>query len=215
VEYKPGKRWSIQSGVYYSGMEQTSMNSAYPSGSKNSISADLGAEYLSPKVNVDAKNNSLSMNSPAGVILLNSVPNNLVIGNSIESKDMTSAVIVSDAQFTQSFDYVEIPVYLRYALLDKRFGIELMGGLSSNLLVGNQAFVDTNSEKTLVGKTDDMELMNYSGTLGMGFRYGLGKRVFVNLEPRFKYYLNSLNSNESVSYKPYTVGFFTGLSYQF
>jgi hypothetical protein len=215
VEYKPGKRWSIQSGVYYGGMEQTSGNSRYPTESKNSISADFGSEYLTTKVNVDAKTNRISMNSPTGVIQINTVPTNIVIGNSIESNDMASAVFISEAQFTQNFEYVEIPLYLRYTLLDTKFDIEILGGFSSNVLVGNQAFVETNSGKTLVGKTEDMELINYSGTLGMGFKYGLSKRFFLNLEPRVKYYLNSLNSNESVSYKPYTIGIFTGLSYQF
>jgi len=215
VEYKPGKRWSIQSGIYYGGMEQTSGNSAYQSDSKNSLSADLGSEYLTTKVNVDTKTNKISMNSPAGVIQFSTVPSYLVIGNSIESKDMASAVFVSDAQFTQNFEYVEIPFYLRYTLLDTKFDIEILGGLSSNILVGNQAYVETNSGKTLIGETSDMEQMNYSGTLGMGFKYGLSKRFFLNLEPRVKYYLNSLNSNESVSYKPYTVGVFTGISYQF
>lgn len=215
VEYKPGKRWSIQSGVYYGGMEQTSGNTRYPTDSKNSISADFGSEYLTTKVNVDAKTNRISMNSPTGVIRINTVPNNILIGNSIESNDMASAVFVSDAQFTQNFEYIEIPLYLRYTILDTKFDIEILGGFSSNVLVGNQAFVETNSGKTLVGKTEDMELMNYSGTLGMGFKYGLSKHFFLNLEPRVKYYLNSLNSNESVSYKPYTIGIFTGLSYQF
>jgi hypothetical protein len=215
VEYKPGKRWSIQSGVYYGGMEQATGNSAYQSGPKNSISAGLGSEYLNTKLNVDAKTNKISMNSPTGVIQFKSVPSDLVIGNSIESKDMASAVFVSDAQFSQNYEYVEIPLYLRYTLLDTRFDIEILGGLSSNILVGNQAYVETTSGKTLIGETSDMEKMNYSGTLGLGFKYGLSKRFFLNLEPRVKYYLNSLNSNESVTYKPYSVGVFTGLSYQF
>jgi len=51
--------------------------------------------------------------------------------------------------------------------------------------------------------------------LGMGFKYGLSRRISLNVEPRIKYYLNSLNSNSSVTYKPYTIGVFTGLSYEF
>ena len=214
VEYKPGKRWSVQSGVYYSGLAQTSGNSTY-GGSKNSLVADDASKYLTTKVNVDAATNIISMNSSAGVIEFSGIPSKVVIGNNIESNSMASAVFVSDARFTQNFEYVEIPLYLRYNVLNKRFGIEMMGGFSSNLLVGNQTYIESNLGKTLVGKTNDMEVMNYSGTLGVGFKYGLSKSFFLNLEPRVKYYLNSLNTNESVSYKPYTIGVFTGLSYQF
>jgi len=67
----------------------------------------------------------------------------------------------------------------------------------------------------LIGKTKDMESVAYSGSLGLGLKYGLSKRFYLNVEPRIKYYLNSLNSNSSVSYKPYTIGVYTGLSYQF
>jgi hypothetical protein len=91
----------------------------------------------------------------------------------------------------------------------------MMGGFSSNVLVGNQTFMESGDGKNLVGKTQDMQLLNYSGTLGVGLKYGLSKRVFLNVEPRVKYYLNSLNNNSSVTYKPYTIGVFTGLSYEF
>jgi hypothetical protein len=90
-----------------------------------------------------------------------------------------------------------------------------MGGFSSNLLVGNETYMETGVGRSLVGSTKDMETMNYSGTLGIGLKYGLSKRIYLNVEPRVKYYLNSLNSNSSVTYKPYTIGVFTGLSYEF
>ena len=214
VEFKKGKRWSLQSGVYYTGLGQTSGNTT-KTGGKDLQYANLGSNYFNTAVNVDAVSNRMSMNSNAGVIELSKIPSGLVVGNSLEDKTLNSTVIVSPTSFIQNFDYIEIPLYLRYTLIDARFDVVMLGGLSSNVLVGNQIFVDNGSGKSLVGKTKDMESLNYSGTLGLGFRYGLSKRISLNLEPRIKYYLNSLNSNSSVSYKPYTIGVFTGLSYEF
>jgi gas vesicle protein len=214
VEYKKGKRWSLQSGVYYSGLGQTSGNPAN-SGSKDLQYALAGSNYFNTSVNLEAGSNRMSMNSNAGVIELSRIPSGLVVGNSLEDKTLNSAVMVSPTSFIQNFDYIEIPLYLRYTLIDARFDVVMLGGLSSNVLVGNQIYVDGASGKSLVGKTKDMEALNYSGTLGMGFKYGLSKRISVNIEPRIKYYLNSLNSNSSVTYKPYTIGVFTGLSYEF
>ena len=91
----------------------------------------------------------------------------------------------------------------------------MLGGFSSNLLVGNETFMENSSGKSSAGKTKDMETLNYSGTLGVGLKYSLSKSIFLNVEPRIKYYLNSLNSNSEVSYKPYTIGVYTGLSYEF
>ena len=212
VEYKPGKRWSLQSGIYYSGIEQSSGNSTYAT-NKEFLSADRGSEYFNAPVNLVAS--KMMMNSAAGVIEFKSIPTGMVLGTNPEDKTMASAVVVSDARFVQNFDYIEIPLYLRYTLLDSKFGIEMLGGFSSNLLVGNETFMDSQSGKSSVGKTQDMETLNYSGTLGVGLKYGLSKRLYLNVEPRIKYYLNSLNSNSSVTYKPYTVGVFTGLSYEF
>jgi len=216
VEYKKGKRWSLQSGVYYSGMGQKSGNSSY-SISKDYLfaSADRGAEYFNTNVSIDATNNKMMMNSTAGVIEFSGVPSGIVLGANLEDKSLASAAVVSDAHFVQSFEYIEIPLYLRYTILDSRFDVEMVGGFSSNVLIGNNTYMESSNGKSLVGSTKDMESLNYSGTLGLGFKYGLSKRIYLNVEPRIKYYLNSLNSNSSVTYKPYTIGVFTGLSYEF
>jgi len=212
VEYKKGKRWSLQSGIYYSGMGQTSGNSS------NGLSyANDGANYLNNTiVKVDATNNRYSMNSNAGVVELNSIPAGMVLGTSLDDKNyLSSAVVVSQNTFIQDFDYLEVPVYLRYSLIDSRFGISMMGGLSSNILVGNRLYLDSSLGKSLVGRTKDLETFNYAGTLGLGLKYDLTNRLSLNVEPRLKYFLNSLSSNSSVTYKPYTFGVFTGLSYDF
>lgn len=219
VEYKKGKRWSLQSGVYYSGMGQSSGNSSYSNRYANALAdfaSNLGEEYFNAPVNVDAITSKMMLNSTAGVIQFSSVPAGLVLGTNLEDKTLAaSAVVISDTRFIQNFEYIEIPLYVRYTLLDSKFDVEMMGGFSSNLLVGNETYMETSVGKNLVGSTKDMETMNYSGTLGIGLKYGLSKRINLNVEPRVKYYLNSLNSNSSVTYKPYTIGVFTGLSYEF
>jgi len=214
VEFKKGKRWSLQSGVYYSGLGQASGNTS-SSGSNDLLYANAGSNYFNTPVKVDAISNRMSLNSNAGVIELSKIPSGLVVGNSLEANALNSTVIVSPTSFIQNFDYIEIPLYVRYTLIDARFDVVMLGGLSSNVLVGNQIFVEGASGKSLVGKTNDMQTLNYSGTLGMGIKYGLSKHISLNVEPRIKYYLNSLNSNSSVTYKPYTIGVFTGLSYEF
>jgi hypothetical protein len=212
VEYKKGKRWSVQSGVYYSGIGQASGNS-----SRNLSYANDGANYLNNTiVKVDASKNLFTLNSNAGVVELNSIPAGMVLGASLDDKNyLASAVVVSQNTFIQDFDYLEIPLYLRYNVVDSRFGISMLGGVSSNILVGNKLYVDGSLGRSLVGKTKDLETLNYSGTFGLAFRYGLTNKLSLNVEPRFKYFLSSLSSNSAVTYKPYTFGVFTGLTYEF
>jgi hypothetical protein len=212
VEYKPSRRWSVQSGVYYAGIAQTSGNKNSPRYEDMNI-GNNGLNYFNAPVNIES--DKMMMNSTAGVIELKNIPTGMVVGTNLEDKSLATAVVVSDAKFIQNFQYLEIPLYLRYSLVDARFDVELMGGFSSNVLVGNNTYLDSNSGRSQVGKTQDMQDMSYSSTLGLGLKYGLSKRIYLNVEPRVKYYLNSLNNNPAVEYKPYTIGVFTGISYSF
>jgi hypothetical protein len=216
VEFKRAKRWSLQSGIYYSTLGQSSVNSA-SSSRNNFLFGDPGnsSNYFNTKVHIDPGTNKMSMNSPAGVIEFSSIPSGIEIGTNIEGNSLAPAVVVSDAKFIQNFEYIEIPLYLRYTILDSSFGIEMLGGFSSNLLVGNQTFMESSGSNNLVGKTNDMQAINYSGTLGIGLKYSLSKCLYLNVEPRIKCFLNSLNSSASVTYKPYSMGVYTGISYQF
>jgi len=213
VAVKTGKRFSIQSGIYYSALEQSSGNTVHTR--SNDMFAGQGSNYLNTNVNVDAVNNKMSVNAAAGVISMDGIPEGVDLATNIEEKALSSTVMVSEVNVSQNFEYLEIPVYLRYTIIDRKFGVEMIGGVSSNVLVSNQVYLEGTSGNNLIGETEDMESVSYSGSFGLGFKYGLSKHFYLNVEPRIKYYLNSLSNNSSVSYKPYTVGVYTGLSYQF
>ncbi|HAH25185.1 MAG TPA: hypothetical protein DCL77_15745 [Prolixibacteraceae bacterium] len=212
VEYKKGKRWSLQSGIYYAGLGQSTGNSALSNNNHFALTGK-GSEYFNAPADIESSN--MLMNSTAGVIEFNGIPKGIELGTNLEDKSLATAVVVSDTRFIQNFQYLEIPLYLRYTVLDARFDVELMGGFSSNVLIGNDTYLQDRNGKTLVGKTQDMQGLNYSGTMGLGLKYGVSRRIYLNLEPRIKYYLNSLNTNSAVNYKPYTIGVYTGISYQF
>jgi hypothetical protein len=212
VEYKTGKKLSLQSGIYYAGIGLSSGSSSR-SMAMDFISSNGAADYFNAPVTIEA--DKVMMNSSAGVIEMNQIPSNATIGTSMDDKSFASTVLVSDAQFIQNFQYLEVPLYLRYALFNSRFDIEMLGGFSTNFLIGNDAYLQNGSSKSLVGTTRDMRTFNYSGTLGIGFKYGINKHFYLNVEPRVKYFLNSLNTNSSVKYKPYIFGIYTGVSYEF
>lgn len=212
VAVKAGKRLSVQSGVYYSALGQTSGNSASSAGN---LMSDFAPEYLATNVDFDVKNNQLVVNGPAGMIKMAGVPAGVDLVTNIEEKALQGNAMISQIEMSQNFEYIEIPLYLRYALLNKRFGLDMIGGVSSNVLVGNQTFIRSNSVRTQVGETENMEPVSYSGSVGIGLKYGFSKHIFLNVEPRVKYYFNSLSNNNDVELRPYSIGFYTGLSYRF
>jgi len=129
--------------------------------------------------------------------------------------EVPSEFVETGGKIEQSFQYLELPLLLRYNLFDRKFGINLLGGLSTNILMGNKATITTGNETFNLGSTGSVRDVNYMGNVGVGFDYELGKNLLFTVEPQFKYFLNSINenSNNLISNRPYMLGMFTGIKF--
>ncbi len=115
----------------------------------------------------------------------------------------------------QSFEFLEVPFLVRYKLIDRKFGVSVMSGVGTSFLVGNDVFIYHQNEKVPLGQTDDVSKLNITGSAGLGFEYSFNPKFSLNLEPTFKYFLNSFNTNPDVSTHPYFFGIYSGLSFYF
>ena len=115
----------------------------------------------------------------------------------------------------QNFNYLELPLIVKYKLIDKKVDVNVFSGLNANFLVGNSVYFEHQNERIDVGKTTETKKFNYSGIIGLGFEYEISSRIRLNLEPTLKYYLNSINISKPLDTHPYYFGFFTGISYLF
>ncbi len=115
----------------------------------------------------------------------------------------------------QSFEFLEIPFLVRYKLIDRKFGMNVMSGVGTSFLVGNDVFIYHQDEKVVLGQTEDVSILNFTGSVGLGFEYSFNPKLSLNIEPTFKYFLNSFNTNPEVSTHPYFFGIYSGLSFYF
>lgn len=215
VQYQTGKKWSIESGVHYAKSGQKSQNS-YELFARNN-SAGFG-NFDSDVAFAPAKSLSagqMAMNSTAGVIALDKLPPGAEVVASPESETSFSNAYLSRGEFSQVFDFIEIPLYLRYKIIDSKVDVDILGGVNAGLVVGNNAFLDNQYGVQNIGKTKDVSALNMSGTVGVGVDYALGKHFSLAVEPRLNYYLNSINRNPEVNFRPYRIGVYTGLYYDF
>ena len=120
-----------------------------------------------------------------------------------------------DAEVKQSFKYIEVPVVLRYKLIDRLIDFNIVGGVGANFLIGNDVILSHENNKEIIGETKGVNTINYTSSLGFGIEYPLMKRLNFRLEPSIKYYLNALNSNSEVEAHPYSIGIYTGINYTF
>ena len=115
----------------------------------------------------------------------------------------------------QHLDFLEIPFNLRYSVIDRTIELQLVGGMSTNFLVGNSVTIEGSSGREEIGYLSNVNTVNYSANAGMGMIYHMGRKMSLILEPRFRYFINSINDASLPDTRPYSLGFYTGLSYTF
>jgi len=114
----------------------------------------------------------------------------------------------------QRFGFIEVPLELEYRVLDKTFGINVIGGFSTFFLNENEIYVDIEGASTLIGEANNINSTSFSANFGLGLDYSLSKQWNINLEPQFKYQINTFN-NTTGDFRPFFIGVYTGLSFKF
>jgi hypothetical protein len=211
LSYKLNKRLSIQTGLYYSslGQEIDGINSYggfqkydYTKGDYNfAVQTSSGTVYI----------------DNADVFVLSTIPGERILTaytNDVFDPDKANLEYISNT-LIQNFSFLELPVLLRYKVVDKTFDINLIGGISYNMMVNNSVYTMVDGGKFPVGKTEGLDMINLSSSLGMGLEYNFSKKLSLNLEPTFRYYLNTFNEPAGTTIHPYSFGVFSGISYRF
>ena len=195
VNWQTGKKLAIQTGIIY-----------------NKFGQQLGSSgllYDNALFSADMKNSpalGAAVQTSAGLIKRKSSP-------VAYSDALTNSYASSSPDMIQSFEALEIPFIVRYSLLDKKFGLHVSGGVSTNLMIGNRVY-DKSTRQTL-GETSGIRTTNFSTSFSLGMEYELNSKFSLSMEPSFKYYLNSINKDSSYDFKPYSIGLSSGIRYKF
>lgn len=213
VGYRTTRRLAIESGVFYNKMGISIGAPGIRLYSQEFDFAPLGGE--AERSSIMAISNSVgNIVSKSGDIYVNNYKLN-ASGNSNEIADQFGSEVNADQGISQHLDYLEVPFNLRYTLVDRSLKVQLVGGMSTNLLVNNYVTMETADGPAEIGYLTNIRNVNYSGNAGIGLAYHFLEHFSLSLEPRFRYFLNSINDNSLPSTRPYTFGLYTGLSYIF
>lgn len=115
-----------------------------------------------------------------------------------------------EGSMIQQMGYLEVPLELSYDLLDKKFGINLIGGVSSLFLIDNFVALQANEMVTEMGEANNVNDINFSTNVGVGFNYNFSDKLQLNVEPMFKYQLGTF-SDSAGNFSPYSIGVYSGL----
>ncbi len=200
--------------------------------SENSLSYGIGVHYavnnkmvLRTGINkVVLGYNTNDVLYSAGLLSNNLANISYATKNAIEVKNAANYNALSSSEknmqntntgaLNQKMGYYELPLELSYAVLDKKFGINVIGGFSTLFLSENEISLRSSQSNIALGEAKNLNKVHLSTNLGLGFKYQLVKSFQLHFEPILKYQFNTF-SRESNDFKPVFIGLYSGISYQF
>jgi hypothetical protein len=213
VSYRRNSRLAFETGIYYN---KTGVSIGAPEIKIFNRSQDyMAPAAFSGEIEITAMNNSVgNIVAYSGDIYLNGYKINAENGQDAYASVVADAK-ASESGIQQHLDYLELPFNLRYSVIDRTFELQLVGGMSTNFLIDNYVTMEGASGQEEIGYLSNVNTVNVSGNAGLGMIYHMGKKFSFLLEPRFRYFINSVNDSSLPSTRPYSLGLYTGLSYTF
>jgi hypothetical protein len=199
VTYNVSKKLSIRSGVHRVDYGYDTNDVVFTSSlttSTNQLIDNISYAQTSRNLVVESKNNSSS------------------VATFNDNSNFGGQAQPFEGRMVQQLGYVEVPMELNYALLNKKFGINLIGGVSSLFLVDNAVSLQSDQLITEMGEANNANDVNFSTNIGIGFNYEISQKLQLNVEPIFKYQLNTF-SETAGNFRPYAVGVYSGLNFRF
>lgn len=209
VSYKMTGRLSIQSGFFYSALSRRVEGVDSYSGFSAFVSSKSGTIF-------DVTTSSGTVNSTNNDVYLADISSSRISDYSLYDNfdPLKSNLVPFGSQLKQSFEYLEIPLLLKYKVIDGRVDFNVLGGMSYNFLIANNAWaIGDEGSSILLGTTEGLENLIFSSSLGLSMEYDLNEKLTFNLEPQVRYFLNS--GGDLGSGNPYTFGIFSGMHFRF
>ncbi|GAA4275050.1 hypothetical protein U6A24_16925 [Aquimarina gracilis] len=196
VAYTLNERLSIRSGV-----------------SKVDLSYSTQDVGFSPSGIVSQNLQSVDYNTNAEAILVSDLGSNQ---NEFVALDINRDAIQvqNEGLLNQRIGYIEVPLEMKYALVNRKLGVNMIGGVSTLFLQENEILVEAGDFESSIGKATNLNDVSFTGNIGIGVDYKLSNQFQVNLEPIFKYQFNGFSGNAE-NFRPYYFGVYTGVSFKF
>ncbi len=125
----------------------------------------------------------------------------------------SSLAAPANGYLNQRLGFFEIPVEIEYVIIDKKIGLNIIGGGSTLFLDENMISLNSADFSTNIGEANNINSMSFSTNIGVGVDYKISPQFQLNLEPILKYQLNTFNNAQDVN--SYYFGIYSGFSFKF
>jgi len=192
IAYQLNDKWAIQSGIHFQKLD-------YATNNLTVVSNISGNNFGNINYASTSSNFSISSSNAENDVLLLSGAN----------------LLTDKATLIQTYGYIEVPIEATYKFIrTKKINIHLITGISSLFLNENKIEVSSSSFSEILGKANNLNSFNLSGNLGVDFDYALYPKLKLTVNPMLKIPMKTF-SKDANGFKPYLIGVYTGLKYQF
>jgi hypothetical protein len=203
VSYELSPRWSVRTGINQVHMAYSTQDINY----QIDVSTASRGQSLPQRYSASAVRND----TPIG---------NSPVSNAAQGTDFAAQELVSNqfqgikGEISQQLGYIEVPLELKYSLVNSKFKINLVGGMSALFLTDNAVAIQNSSQRLELGEDRNFNDFNQSANFGLGFGYDFTNQLGAFIEPSFKYQLSTLRNNVA-DFRPYIIGIQSGVTYRF
>ncbi|PWD99779.1 outer membrane beta-barrel protein [Marinilabilia rubra] len=212
---KLNSRWQIETGVKYAMLGQEV--SATSRSDRVYSFADA-----SPSLESSMDITEINLSNSLGAVTPDASPSRMqdaagFQGSSNELVDLQNSNFAANGNplLEQNLGYVQVPLTIRYQLLKQsQLNLSLSGGVSTNWLVDNNAYLQMGGDKKRIGQTQGLADMGLSTHAGVAVSLPVFKGIHLRMEPRVDYFLSDVSKEAPGTFRPYSFGVFTGLFYE-
>lgn len=119
----------------------------------------------------------------------------------------------ANGYLNQRLGFIEVPVEIEYVIIDKKIGLNIIGGGSTLFLDENMISLNSADFSTNIGEANNINSLSFSTNIGLGVDYKISPQFQLNLEPILKYQINTFNRAQDVN--SYYFGIYSGFSFKF
>jgi hypothetical protein len=199
------------------------INFAYQISEKIRIRSGISKVDLSYNTKNIAFTAAVNPSTLSGINYNGNIPNYRIENRSVRpfsnisaSTEFNRASLASPTAgyLNQKLGFIEVPLEIEYVIIDKQIGLNIIGGGSTLFLDENMISLNASDFSTNLGEGNNLNKISFSTNIGIGIDYDIFPQFQLNLEPIFKYQINTFN-NSTGDVKPYYFGVYSGFSFKF
>ncbi len=187
----------------------------------NNVNSEITTSYginfgyqISQKIKIRTGISQIKLVSNTQNVAYSSIMNSLVIeGSELSNSPSEENGVPIFGEINQNIGFIEVPSEVEYLIVNRKLKINLIGGFSTLILNKNKISINTENSNNDLGKVNNLNAISFTANAGLGLNYKISSQFNFNLEPIFKYQLNTFKNSKN--FKPYYFGIYSGFSFKF